>query len=128
MKEKDSGRFEESENYMDKLQDEGYMSQEDKEVQQEPMNSDLKEDAKAKHSHEARFNKDNVELDIPIEEFHPAPQKVEAKDVLYMPRKTFGARVNQDEFEFTKGVRTRVSRDLAALLLEDEDRGYVMEE
>lgn len=139
-----SNRFDESGNYMDQLQDEGLMTQEDKEVQQEPANDDLKdvkegqdpdsqkEDAKAAHKHEAKFDRSQIELDIPVEELHkeaePEPQQVESTEVVYVPRKDFGARINQTEFEFKKGQRTRVSRDLAALLLEDEDRGYVIEE
>lgn len=54
-------------------------------------------------------------------------KQVEPLKVLYMPMKDFEARVNQDEFKFRKGIQTRVTRDVAAMLLEDPQRGYVKE-
>lgn len=53
------------------------------------------------------------------------PVQVEDPWVTYVPRKDFTGRVNQDDYEFTKGVPVRVPRDVANMLLEDEDRGYV---
>lgn len=53
------------------------------------------------------------------------PKQVEDQFVIYMPRKDFEARVNQEQMFFRSGVPTRVTRDVANMLLEDEDRGYV---
>lgn len=55
------------------------------------------------------------------------PKQVKPAEVIYMPRKDFEARVNQTEFRFRSGVKTRVTRDVANMLLEDPDRGYVQE-
>lgn len=55
------------------------------------------------------------------------PQQVEDTTVIYVPRKDFEARVNQDIFPFRAGIPTRVTRDIANMLLEDEERGYVKE-
>lgn len=52
---------------------------------------------------------------------------VEDVRVLFMPLKDFEARVNQEVFPFRTGVRTWVSRDLAATLSNDPKNGYVME-
>ena len=130
MADKISKRAEESNNYMDKLQDEGQMTQGDKVVQQEPMNSELKEEKKdsPKANDEVKFDRSSVELDVPLEEFEPEkPKEVEDDTVIYVPHKDFGARINQTEYIFRKGVKTRVHRDLANMLLEDDSRGYIYE-
>lgn len=132
-----SKRSEESDNYMDKLQDEGQMMQDDKEVQQEPMNSDLQdagvdadnaEEVQDERANELKFDRSNVELDVPLEEFEEEqPEEVDDGTVIYVPHKDFGARINQTEYIFRKGVKTRVDKGLAGMLLEDESRGYVYE-
>lgn len=52
-------------------------------------------------------------------------KQVAPTTVIYVPRKDFEARVNQDVFQFRAGIPTKVTRDVAAMLEADPDRGYV---
>lgn len=78
----------------------------------EPFNAEVSEDAL---------------IDEAPKEVDELPQQVQSTKVIYMPRKDFDARVNQHEYSFKKGVPAEVTRDLANMLLEEEDRGYVKE-
>lgn len=70
---------------------------------------------------------DHDAFDVGDPEFDREPEQVQDETVVYVPRKDFDARVNDQPYRFTKGVPHIVSRDLANMLLEDEDRGYVKE-
>ncbi len=72
---------------------------------------------------QAQIDFEALNQDAP--ELSREPQQVKEKQVLYMPRKDFSARINQTEFQFRSGVQTRVDRDMANMLCEDESRGYV---
>lgn len=73
----------------------------------------------------------HVELDPAaadvLEPTQVEPRQVEPVKVVFVPRKDFSARVNQTEHHFRSGIPTEVTRDIAAMLLEDPDRGYVKE-
>lgn len=100
------GRAGESENYMDELQDE---QQAGKDV--------------GMALHQVDVDHAAVNLENQPEE----PKQVQPTTVIYVPRKDFEARVNQEPYRFSKGVPTRVTLDVANMLQEDEDRGYVKE-
>lgn len=53
------------------------------------------------------------------------PKQVEPEYVIFVPKKDFEARVNQTTHPFRAGVPTRVTRDVAAMLTEDSNRGYI---
>lgn len=73
-------------------------------------------------STEVKLDQDAADLLDPVE---VTPQQVKEVLVVYVPRKDFEARINQDVLYFQKGVPKKVTRDMAAMLLEDEDRGYI---
>ena len=77
---------------------------------------------KDKEMTEVNIDQDAVDLLDPVE---VTPQQVKPVEVIYVPRKDFEARINQSVLYFQKGVPKSISRDMAAMLLEDEDRGYV---
>lgn len=98
---------------MDRIQAE-QREQEEPEVKQEEPQKNVEVDKNAAM----------LELDPePAEE--EEPKQVEPVEVIFVPRKDFEARVNQKAFMFRAGVPTRVSRDVAAMLTEDEERGYI---
>lgn len=86
---------------------------------------------KVQKAEETTVKSDNVKVDkkAAIEFIDPEPveepKQVEPTEVIFVPHKNFEARVNQDTFWFRKDVPTRVSRDMANMLLEDRERGYI---
>lgn len=75
------------------------------------------EEAQLETSAEDLLNMDPEAVERPVEEVR----------VLFMPLKDLEARVNQEIFQFRKGIKTWVTRDLAATLTANEKNGYVME-
>jgi hypothetical protein len=73
-----------------------------------------------------RASREDFDLEDP-QEVDREPKQVEPEKVTFMPRKSFEARVNTTQYHFSKGVEARVTRDVANMLLEDEERGYVKE-
>lgn len=55
------------------------------------------------------------------------PKQVEQTYVIFVPNKDFEARVNQTVHPFRAGIPTRVTHDVAAMLMEDKNRGYIKE-
>lgn len=76
---------------------------------------------------------DEVKIDLDVVEEEPVvedemdlePVQVQPEKVIFVPLKDFDARINQDDYDFCKGVPAEVTRDLANFLMEDETRGYI---
>lgn len=72
---------------------------------------------------------DEVKVDRSVVEFiDPEPQEskqVESTTVIFVPHKDFEARVNQQVMHFRTDVPTEVTRDVANMLVEDRERGYI---
>lgn len=73
--------------------------------------------------HEAQVNDDALQI-IEPDDFEK-PIQVENPLVVFMPKKTFQARINQQSWDFQKDVPKHVPRELANMLEEDDSRGYV---
>lgn len=68
---------------------------------------------------------DTNAADILEPEFIARPIQVEETDVMFMPKKDFEARINQERYYFSKDVPKKIPRSVANMLLEDSDRGYI---
>lgn len=60
-------------------------------------------------------------------EFQTAPVQVQETKVIFFPLKDFQARVNRDNFSFSKDVPQKIARSLANMLAEDPRNGYIRE-
>lgn len=72
-----------------------------------------------------KLSADVESSDLESDVFDDEPRQVQPELVTYMPRKDFEARVNQEQIYFRAGVPAKVTRDIANMLLEDDDRGYL---
>lgn len=106
--------------FINKRNEENYMDQ----VQQA-----VQETGEGPGGEEMNLTRDGVEVDRDaadlLEPEAEEPKQVESVDVIYVPHKDFEARVNDSTFYFRQDVPTKVTRDVANMLLEDRDRGYV---
>jgi hypothetical protein len=108
----DTARQRESENTMDKLQDtEGIEGTQERAVEHPTGQQSVAVDY------------ENVDLLDP--QGVDRPKQVESPTVIFVPKKDFEARVNQTPYNFVKDVPVKVTRDVANMLQEDSDRGYV---
>lgn len=82
------------------------------------------EEVKQEKRNEVEVSEDALQI-IEPDDINWQPTPVEQVLVVYVPRKDFIARVNQTVTEFQAGVPKHIDRDLANMLLEDEERGYV---
>lgn len=117
-----SKRFEESENYMDKVQDEVQAGE--SEAMDVSRNESLEEAEAANTSVQVDVDEAQVS-DTPGEDaaFPPAHQ-VEPKYKIFVPFEDFEGRINQEDFSFKKGVAVKVTADQANTWL-DAKKGYV---
>lgn len=90
--------------FMDKLQE-----KEQKTVTTTPQNVEIDKDA----------------LEILEPSIDQEPTQVEDSTVIFIPQKDFEARINKDIMVFRTDVPTKVSRDVANMLVEDKSRGYI---
>lgn len=130
-KKEEEGRAAESENYMDKVQDQVQEGESDAMAvgrNQVGYGADVpQEEAEAVQAEDrAQAEVDESVLDESFD-VNAEPEQVKPQTVVFVPRKDFEGQVNQNKYDFKKGVPVEVPRDVANMLLEDEDRGYVRE-
>lgn len=124
----ETARQRESENHLDKVQDAATGGAQAPGTEGDVMNApvstgDASSEDQSKGAQSVQVEYANVDLFEPSEV--ERPKQVEPTEVIFVPKKDFLGRVNQNEYSFTKDVPVRVTRDVANMLLEDPDRGYV---
>lgn len=133
MENQDQGRSAESENVMDQIQDEVQAGESDAMTvgrNQSGHGDNIDQAGAETLEREDQQRAQGVDVDPSVldenyADIDQAPTQVEPDVVIYMPRKDFEASVNKDQYDFKKGVPVEVTRDIANMLEEDEERGYV---